>query len=159
MHSKQKKARGEDEAESSPSGQNFQSLTDVEASTSGLNHLDKELIRDLGVSEEQARAWMEEPGFRASVEKELERRRGEARPAVWRALIREALRGSFQHIKLYLELAGDLRPPTDETESMGSPVVIIRPGQMLGERPFRPLEPPEAAQPMAQKVDLAGGEK
>jgi hypothetical protein len=181
MHSKQKKARGEDEAESSPSGQNFQSLTDVEASTSGLNHLDKEqiardrliralanplevrldveLIRDLGVSEEQARAWMEEPGFRASVEKELERRRGEARPAVWRALIREALRGSFQHIKLYLELAGDLQPPAHEAESMGSPVVIIRPGQMLGERPFRPLEPPEAAQPMAQKVDLAGGEK
>jgi hypothetical protein len=152
MQSKYKKARGEDERDSSSSTQNFQSITDVGKSTVEINPLDKEqtardrliralanplevrldeeLIRDLGVSQEQALAWMEEPEFQAAVDRQLQRRRGEARPAVWRALIREALRGSFQHIKLYLELAGDLKPSTDETDSPGSPVIIIRSGQV-----------------------------
>ena len=89
--------------------------------------LDVELIRDLGVSEEEARSWMDDPAFQAAVDEELGRRCGEARAAVWRALIREALRGSFQHIKLYLELAGDLKPRGNEHEGMGNPVVIIRP--------------------------------
>ncbi len=92
--------------------------------------LDAELIRDLGVPEEEVRAWMDEPGFQLEVDSELVRRRREARAAVWRALIREALKGSFQHIKLYLELAGDLRPRDDEPESIGSPVIIIRPGSV-----------------------------
>jgi len=89
--------------------------------------LDVELIRDLGVSEEEARSWMDDSSFQAAVDEELGRRCGEARAAVWRALIREALRGSFQHIKLYLELAGDLKPRGNEHEGMGNPVVIIRP--------------------------------
>jgi len=91
--------------------------------------LDVELIRDLGVSEKQARTWMDEPEFQAAVDEELKRRCGEARSAVWRSLIREALRGSFQHIKLYLELTGDLKPRVDEPEGLTSPVVIIRPEQ------------------------------
>jgi hypothetical protein len=100
--------------------------------------LDVELIRDLGVSEKQAKAWMDEPEFQAAVEEELGRRCGEARAAVWRALIREALRGSFQHIKLYLELTGDLRPRVDEPEGMGTPVVIIRPDQNSSANPSSP---------------------
>ncbi|MBW2308853.1 MAG: hypothetical protein JRG73_18170 [Deltaproteobacteria bacterium] len=92
--------------------------------------LDADLIRGLGVSEEDVRAWMDEPDFQTEVDAELVRRRGEARAAVWRALIREALKGSFQHIKLYLELAGDIRPRGDEPEGPGSPVVIIRPGRI-----------------------------
>jgi len=92
--------------------------------------LDAELIRDLGVSEREVRAWMDEPDFQTAVDSELVRRRVEARAAVWRALIREALKGSFQHIKLYLELAGDLRPSGNEPGSIVSPVMIIRPGSV-----------------------------
>ena len=92
--------------------------------------LDAELIRDLGVSEREVRAWMDEPDFQTAVDSELVRRRVEARAAVWRALIREALKGSFQHIKLYLELAGDLRHSGDEPGSIVSPVMIIRPGSV-----------------------------
>lgn len=93
--------------------------------------VDAELARSIGMSPEDVQAMVDDPDFRAEVNRELDRRRAEARAAVWRALIREAIRGSFQHIKLYLELVGDLKTRPESPDFSGSPVIILRPGDGL----------------------------
>jgi hypothetical protein len=65
-----------------------------------------ELAKDLGVGERTLYRWKELPGLTSAVAELAREHLEDDLPEVYHALTKKAKRGSFQHIKLVLELAG-----------------------------------------------------
>jgi hypothetical protein len=64
------------------------------------------LAREMGVNPATLTRWKKEDGFQAAVNEIAQQHLGAAVPEVMGALRREAEKGSFQHIKLFLEILG-----------------------------------------------------
>ena len=65
------------------------------------------LAAEIGVDERTLYRWQKLDGFTDEVNKLARQSIGKKLPEVYGALLREAEKGEFQHIKLLLELAGE----------------------------------------------------
>lgn len=68
----------------------------------------------LGVREETLSRWKQKPGWNEAVNALARERLGQHLPEIYGALVREAEKGSIQHIRTALELAGELAQPGSE---------------------------------------------
>lgn len=73
------------------------------------------LAKELGVTERTIIRWKELPGFRDAATARARELLGDSLPQIYAALRREATKGSFQHIKLAMEMSGE---HVDKTESL-----------------------------------------
>lgn len=62
---------------------------------------------EIGISDRTLRRWKNSPEFRQAVTTQARQFLSDNLPEIYGALRREAEKGSFQHIKLSLELAGE----------------------------------------------------
>lgn len=65
------------------------------------------LADELGVRRETLSRWKQLPGFKEAVTQRARELLGDDLPEIYGALRREAAHGSYQHIKLALELVGE----------------------------------------------------
>jgi hypothetical protein len=65
------------------------------------------LAQELGVSDRTLRRWKKTPEFRRAITKRAREFLGDDLPEIFGALRREAIKGSYQHIKLALEVTGE----------------------------------------------------
>lgn len=79
----------------------------------------KHLADELGVTERTLYRWKQLPGFKEAVTQRARELLGDDLPEIYGALRREAMQGSFQHIKLALELSGEYVETTKQ-EHTGS---------------------------------------
>jgi len=75
------------------------------------------LAKDLGVNPATLWRWRKLPGFQEAVNAYAREMIVNKLPEVYGALLREAEKGSYQHIKLALELAGDYQETTRQEVS------------------------------------------
>lgn len=66
------------------------------------------LANDLGLDPSTLTRWKKEPAVQAEVKRLVRASLATERGNIYGALIREATKGSFQHIKLALEILGDI---------------------------------------------------
>lgn len=71
----------------------------------------------VGVHEQTISRWKQLPGFADAVTHLARRLLAEDLPAIYGALRDQAKQGSFQHIKLALELAGEMRSQGDDEQN------------------------------------------
>lgn len=65
------------------------------------------LAKELNVTDRTLRRWKQTPGFRQLITKRAREFLGDSLPEIYGALAREAIKGSFPHIKLALEMTGE----------------------------------------------------
>lgn len=75
----------------------------------------KLLADDLGVNEKTLTRWKQIPELKEAVTKRARELLGDDLPEIYGALRREAMQGSYQHIKLALELTGEYTETTRQT--------------------------------------------
>jgi hypothetical protein len=73
----------------------------------------KEFVETLGVREETISRWKNDPDLSAEVGRVARAELGKDVPEVYGTLCRMAIKGSFQHMKLYLELVEEHREEVD----------------------------------------------
>ena len=91
------------------------------------------LSTELGVDEATLYRWRKVEGFNDEVRKLIKENLDDDLPDVYAALRREAKAGSFQHIKLALELTGDYVQKIAPTTPDGNdtiPIIMVQPGMM-----------------------------
>lgn len=73
------------------------------------------LAKELKVTDRTLRRWKHLPGFKQAIIKRAREFLGNDLPEVYGALRREAIKGSFYHIKLVLEMTGEYTQKTEQT--------------------------------------------
>lgn len=84
----------------------------------------KMLAEELGVTERTIIRWKELPGFRDAATARARELLGDDLPQIYAALKREAKKGSFQHIKLAMEMAGEYVERQEVTGADGGAITI-----------------------------------
>jgi transcriptional regulator with XRE-family HTH domain len=82
----------------------------------------EELAKELGVSSRTLRRWQEKEGFGEMVKERTRELLRSDFPEILGALRREANKGSFQHIKLALEMLGEYTEHREVTGKDGGPI-------------------------------------
>jgi DNA-binding XRE family transcriptional regulator len=83
-----------------------------------------QLADDIGVREETISRWKREPEFKAAVIARARELLGSDLPEIYAALSREAKQGSYQHIKLAMEMTGEYTPRQEVTGADGGSIKI-----------------------------------
>jgi hypothetical protein len=65
------------------------------------------LAGELGVTDRTLRRWKQLPGFREAITQRARELLGDDLPEIYGALRREAIKGSFPHIKMAMEMTGE----------------------------------------------------
>ena len=82
------------------------------------------LAAEIGVDERTLYRWQKLDGFTDEVNKLARQSIGKKLPEVYGALLREAEKGEFQHIKLLLELAGEYVPAQKTMNEMSGALTV-----------------------------------
>ena len=83
----------------------------------------------IGIRTETISRWKREPDFKAAITARARELAGESLPEVYAALAREAIAGSFQHIKLLMEMTGEYTP-TEKTDHSGEISIRVEYGDI-----------------------------
>lgn len=67
-----------------------------------------ELSKEIGVTTRTFRRWKKQPGFMDDVRAIAKEQLADGLPEVYASIYREAIKGSYQHARLALELVGDI---------------------------------------------------
>lgn len=92
------------------------------------------LAEQIGVGDRTITRWRQEVGWQEAVNAIARKQVGVKLPEVYGALLREAEKGSYQHIQLVLELSGDyVKTQRNEMGGIGGGPIEIR--EVIIERP------------------------
>lgn len=95
------------------------------------------LAANLGIAHSTLYRWLAMPGLREEANKLARAGLGRALPDAYGALIREAEKGSFQHLQLLFEMAGELkRGDGNGGNTTNNNVIIIYEGGGGAEPPY-----------------------
>lgn len=114
------------------------------------------LAKELGVNDRTLRRWKQDPGFRRQVTQRAREFLGEDLPEIYGALRREAIKGSYNHIKLALEMTGE---HTDKIKVVGwqdEIVALLKEGKVTAEEVMDDLGA-ELAQELFESAGLPYG--
>ena len=90
------------------------------------------LADDLGVRRETVTRWKADPDFMEAVTARARELLNSDLPQIYAAMVREALKGNFQHIKLAFEMTGEYSPRQEiehsgEVKTQVQYIDIVRP--------------------------------
>lgn len=83
------------------------------------------LAKQMGVTSRTLRRWKGKPEVQQAVRERTRELLGDDLPEIYGALRREAAKGSFQHIKLAMEMLGEYVERKEITGKDGGPVQVI----------------------------------
>jgi len=86
---------------------------------------EKELAQDMGITDRTLRNWKKKPGLQEAVLQRTRELLGDRLPEIYGALGREAEKGSFQHIKLAMEMLGEYVERQEISGKDGGPVGLV----------------------------------
>lgn len=84
-----------------------------------------DIAANIGVNEKTIGRWLDIPEFRDAVTRRARELLGNALPEIYAALKREAEAGSYQHIKLALEVSGEFTP--NSSVNLNGGIVFLPP--------------------------------
>ena len=90
------------------------------------------LAQSLGITDRTIRRWKEQPEFTDAITARARELLNSDLPQIYAAMVREALKGNFQHIKLAFEMTGEYSPKQEiehsgEVKTQVQYIDIVRP--------------------------------
>lgn len=99
------------------------------------------LAREIGVADRTLRRWKQSPSFRKAITQRAREFLGDDLPEIFAALRREAVKGSFNHIKLALELTGEHTDKVKVQDWRTELIDLLKQGKVTWQDIERELDP------------------
>jgi hypothetical protein len=99
------------------------------------------LAKELGITDRTLRRWKLLPGFREAITQRARELLGEDLNEIYGALRREAIKGSFHHIKLALELTGEHTDKIKVDDWRTELIELLKAGKITWQDVERELDP------------------